>query len=295
MKTTIPKDRVKAFLEKRWGTISDFCQLTEGLSSQAFGFRFDKNNYVIRINTAIDGFKKDAYVSQMFRSESLPIPEVVEVDYMKNGKAFCIARKADGIRIQDLEVEELPQITKSVVDVVGAIANADLTGTSGFGRFNSKGEGAFSSWNAFLQSIWDSAYYDWNRVHNQLDRHTIEKMFTCMANLNKYCPETRTLIHGDFGSYNVLTDKSSITAVIDWDLALFGDPLYELATLLFWNEDHMTHVREELQLRGNTNYASERLLCYQLHCGLQELYWSTANQGTDALLPWIINRCKTLI
>ncbi|GIN72969.1 hypothetical protein J14TS2_34440 [Bacillus sp. J14TS2] len=295
MKTTFSKGKVKAFLEKSWGDIPDFYQLTEGLSSQTFGFQFAKSNYVIRINRSINGFKKDAYVSRMFRSKSLPIPEVVEVDHMENGYAFCISRKADGVRIQDLEKKELPQITESVVDVVRTISNTDLAGTTGFGRFNSKGEAEFLSWNAFLKSIWDPSYYDWNFVSDSFKLSTIEKMFKRVEELSKFCPEKRSLIHGDFGSYNVLTDKGHVTAVIDWDLSLFGDPLYELATLLFWNENHMAHVIKELQLSSDTMYASERLLCYQLHCGLQELHMSTVNQGTDSLLPWITKRCMELV
>lgn len=169
----------------------------------------------------------------MFKRKSLPIPEVLEVDQMEDGCSFCISRKADGVRIQDLEENELQLITKPVVDVVRTIANTNLSGTTGFGRFNFKGEAPFLSWNAFLKSIWDPSYYDWNLVGDHLNMETIERMFTYIEDLNKYCPEKRSLIHGDFGSFNVLTDKSSITAVIDWDLSLFGDPLYELATLLF--------------------------------------------------------------
>jgi hypothetical protein len=46
-----------------------------------------------------------------------------------------------------------------------------------------------------------------------------------------------------FGSYNLMTDRRRITAVIDWDRALFGDPLYELANLLFWRRLQPTPSR----------------------------------------------------
>jgi len=41
-------------------------------------------------------------------------------------------------------------------------------------------------------------------------------------------PET-TLVHGDFRVGNMLVDGDEITAVLDWELARIGDPLYDLA------------------------------------------------------------------
>src|SRR5262249_61598305 len=40
--------------------------------------------------------------------------------------------------------------------------------------------------------------------------------------------------HRDFGSNNVLTDGIGITAVLDWDAAGCGDPLYDVGAALFW-------------------------------------------------------------
>ena len=39
------------------------------------------------------------------------------------------------------------------------------------------------------------------------------------------------LLHGDPGSHNFLVDESGIRAVIDWEDALLGDPLFDLASL----------------------------------------------------------------
>ncbi|KAJ2430302.1 hypothetical protein GGF41_001026 [Coemansia sp. RSA 2531] len=36
------------------------------------------------------------------------------------------------------------------------------------------------------------------------------------------------LCHGDLGFYNVLTDGSKVTGIIDWEIARFDDSLYEL-------------------------------------------------------------------
>jgi aminoglycoside phosphotransferase (APT) family kinase protein len=47
-------------------------------------------------------------------------------------------------------------------------------------------------------------------------------------------PDDRHIIHGDLVNHNVLVQGSRITAVIDWGNALYGDWLYDAASLIFW-------------------------------------------------------------
>ena len=82
-------------------------------------------------------------------------------------------------------------------------------------------------------------------------------------------PERR-LIHGDFGSANVIADGASITAVIDWDLAAVGDPLYDVANCC--SGARRGSPRSATQLRRR--HAAERrtLACYQLRIGVEEVH-----------------------
>ena len=43
------------------------------------------------------------------------------------------------------------------------------------------------------------------------------------------------LLHGDLGSHNVLTDGDRLLGLIDWEDALAGDPVYDVA---FWATFH---------------------------------------------------------
>ena len=87
-----------------------------------------------------------------------------------------------------------------------------------------------------------------------------------------HCPEERRLVHGDFGSYNMLADSHRVTALIDWDLALFGDPLYEVANLFFWREERLEPLICHLESWiWNVPQGRERIVCYQLRIGLQEI------------------------
>lgn len=43
-------------------------------------------------------------------------------------------------------------------------------------------------------------------------------------------------VHGDLIIHNLLTDGVNLTGVIDWELALYGDPDYDLCRLLYYRE-----------------------------------------------------------
>lgn len=294
-KTAVSQETLQQFLAQRWGEWEDFSQLTEGLSSQAFGFVHHHESYVIRVNPFIDGFAKDAYVSAKFNSASLPIPEVIDVGYLPDGPAFCISRRAAGVRLHDLDQAGQQRLAGPTLQVIQAIAASDLSGTTGFGYFDARGVAPCPSWHDFLTSVSDPQRFDWDRVGASADRELIAKALQLIQTLSDYCPEERCLIHGDFGSYNVLTDGERITAVIDWDLGLFGDPLYEIANLLFWGEPHMMPVIAGFQAMRATPNTDKRLLCYQLRIGLREIYASATGQGPTLYLTWLLAREREII
>lgn len=45
-----------------------------------------------------------------------------------------------------------------------------------------------------------------------------------------------TLVHGDLIIHNLITDGKNLTGVLDWELALFGDPDYDLCRLFYYQE-----------------------------------------------------------
>ncbi len=45
-----------------------------------------------------------------------------------------------------------------------------------------------------------------------------------------------TLVHGDLIIHNLLTDGKNLTGVLDWELALFGNPDYDLFRLFYYQE-----------------------------------------------------------
>jgi hygromycin-B 4-O-kinase len=294
-KPSLSDSTIQAALQKRWGEISAVERLAEGLDSQTCGFRHDGADYVARINRSSCGFQKDAFVYRRFAGPALPIPEIVDIARLDDGHALCISRRAAGVRVHDLTSAELPQIIGSIREILTAIAGADLAGTSGFGRFDARGSGPYGTWHDFLASVADPGRFNWADVDPGVDMAAINAAVGFVEALAKRCPEERCLVHGDFGSYNLITDRRWITAVIDWDRALFGDPLYEIANLLFWREQGLEPLTlGSSAVSGDEPKRAERLLCYQLRIALQEIHESATGE-TSVDLGWLTTRCKNLI
>jgi hygromycin-B 4-O-kinase len=111
------------------------------------------------------------------------------------------------------------------------------------------------------------------------------------------CPEERALVHGDFGANNVLVNQGSVSGVLDWEQALVGDPLYDVANTRFWATYlpcmDMQAAHFDRTLAGVPGYR-DRVLCYALRIGIEEA--REAGRGGDAsLAAWATARCRQLI
>lgn len=59
------------------------------------------------------------------------------------------------------------------------------------------------------------------------DEPAIREVFSWLRENKPDVPE-KTLVHGDFRIGNVLLDSDDLSAVLDWELARIGDPMYDL-------------------------------------------------------------------
>ena len=73
-----------------------------------------------------------------------------------------------------------------------------------------------------------------NGIFEYLDNNTKE---TIKNMLDIKVNENNTLIHGDFGPHNVIYHNNSIIA-IDWEWAGYGNPMYDIAWVLWFTNIH---------------------------------------------------------
>ncbi len=107
----------------------------------------------------------------------------------------------------------------------------------------------------------------------------------------------RYLVHSNCGFSNVLVANDQVTAVLDWLNARYGDFLYDVAWLNFWDSGRaypnwfrVQYTERDLDI---PKYES-RLLCYQCCIALDGLrFFAAANNA--AAYQWVKDHILRLI
>lgn len=287
-KPLISTEQARLALAARWPGFSAFSSLVEGEESRAFRFERGGQDFVLRINGEFDGFAKDDLVQRLFGAE-LPIPQIMQMGQLEDGLAFCISQLVPGVTLQALSAEVLAPALLPVADLLERIAAVDVGAIEGVGSFDALGKAPFVRWPAFVASIGDAAHYDWSNVGGEGVAPWLEQVMV----LSNACPDARQLVHGDFGSNNVLFTEGRISGVIDWSEAMVGDGLYDVANILFWRTwlDCMEQQAVFFEVNRPAWLARRDLLrCYQLRIGL-DLIYQNALAGDRAMLDWARQRC----
>lgn len=276
-------------IRRNQGAASAVIALSGGEWSQAFAFEVDGQSFVSRFNPSNEDFLMDEYANR-FCSPSLPIPRVLEVGNAFGGY-YAISERSPGVMLDDLDGPSLELTLPSLHLVMDAMREADISDSTGFGLWDSSGNGTSESWSDFLLSVSDddpsTRIAGWSDIlkSSPVGDSAFHEAYEALADLATSLPEDRSLIHNDLMHRNVLTENHHITAVFDWGFAMYGDHLYDIAGFIFseplrrpadsidW-EASARHHFEEIGLEV-IDYA-RRLKGCLLHIGLEaQTYYSS--------------------
>ena len=274
--------------------VSELEPLPGGVFSRAFAFRAGGQAYVARLSAyghAAEAFAKDDYAVRHFSSPALPIPRVVARASTPIGH-IAVSERAVGRTLDQMSPAERQRLLPAMLDTFDAIGRADVSASQGYGSWNAQGIGEADSWHAYLAAASENAmtgfYANWHALFRDsfLERDAYETIYQGMRRLLRYCPEDRALIHNDAHFENVLGEGERITAVIDWGNALYGDALHEIAQLAWWSAWPgwwYDDVAGQLDARyGAAPHYAERIACYQLHLGLDDLrYYAKSGKRAE--------------
>jgi hygromycin-B 4-O-kinase len=118
-----------------------------------------------------------------------------------------------------------------------------------------------------------------------------------MENLLSYCPNDRYLVHGGYGFGNLLVVNGRVTAVLDWLDAKYGDFVYDVAWLDFWDSERgyrelfQAHYAEQ---GTDVSNLERRLLCYQGYIALDGMRFFAKSDNADAY-KWTRDHILSLI
>ena len=298
---------VQRFLEDHLGRpVSEVTSVGQGEWSQAFFYRDGASERVVRFGDIDEDFRRDRFAAG-FASARLPIPKVEEIGRAFGGY-FAISERARGKMIDDLDPAEMRRTIPAVLDLFDTLRSVDTSGTSGYGGWDTNGNGTSGSWREFLLGVADDPAG--GRISGWKDRlatssvgtTAFDRAYRQLESTVAICPEERHVIHSDLLHFNLLVEEGRISAVIDWGCGLYGDWLYDLAWFLFWQPwypsmagiDLIGEERRHLaDLRLEVPDFAERLRCCELRIGLGELAYS-AFKGYWDNVAWIAERLRAL-
>ena len=278
--------------------VSDVAALGSGAWSSAYTFRYQGQGLVVRFSTLDEDFRKDR-IAAGYRSAMLPVPGIIEFGALPGGY-YAISERAYGFPLDSLSPSDLSAALPSVLATLDALRAVDVSAFTGYGLWDAAGHAQHHSWRHALLSCNEDRPPD-NRLHGWPARleaipaamSAFSEAYQRLAELTPYCPEARHLIHSDLTNGNVLVQHGAVTAVFDWGSACYGDFLYDLAWLEFsrwwipaWSTVDIagTAQRHYAVIELDVPHFQERLLCYQLHIGLESMAYNAFQGRMDNLI-----------
>lgn len=289
-KTVVESRELIKILRKEFnGPVSEIVALTGGEGSQAYSFKFNNEFYVIRVSDkGAETYFKDKYAYDHFRSASIPMPEVLKVHEGDNGYSYAITKKVEGKLIKNLSQEGLEKTIPDLFKVLDEIHKTDISKTTRYADWNRHGVGISNSWKEAILDVGEFII-DKKTGKSMFDTTMLEKDFwnkslARLVELVEFCPEERWLVHGDYGSDNVLADHGKITGVIDWGGSMYGDFLYDIAWLEFFSKGYPYEEAYKKHLFSQGRLPQDfdtRVLCYKLWIAMSSLSFYAYSEQKD--------------
>ncbi|SDN31807.1 phosphotransferase family protein [Bacillus sp. OK048] len=165
-----------------------------------------------------------------------PKPYIYCDDETIIGSPFYIMERKKGqtindnlIRKKNMTIQDKQHISQLMVDAIVELHNVDYK-KAGLEKIG------------YPQGFIERRLQNWINRYDRYKTDEIKVIDNLIKWLTNNIPNSQepTLIHHDFKLNNVLLsdDSKSITAILDWEMATIGDPLFDLAaSLSYWVEE----------------------------------------------------------
>ncbi|HEY6540487.1 MAG TPA: aminoglycoside phosphotransferase family protein [Ktedonobacteraceae bacterium] len=307
IKPALSDEQVITLLQEHFPTpLEHLTVINSGQIAQTYSFTAGGQEYIVRFNRDNMGanFPKEAFIAGRITSPRIPIPRVVHIGRFQE-LHYSITVKVPGRPLDQLPAAEYARLLPEVIRTLDAIHHIDVSNwPPRYGVFDDHGVGLSASWRSYLTSIRDEEedwnfYGKWHTLFDTtfLERDVFDSVYNEMSRLLDRCPEERNLLHGCYGFSNVIAHEGSITGVLDWIDAKYGDFVYDIAWLDFWAPEaqHGELFRHYYARQGISVPAyGERLRCYQCYIGMDALRFAAKSNQPNAY-RWSHKRIFELI
>jgi hygromycin-B 4-O-kinase len=281
--------------------VTNLLPIEMGELSKVFSFSIKDKSYVVHFRKSRESFDKADFMNTVY-GDKLPIPRVVKSGEM-DGIFFSISNKVEGKPVSSFSVPEQKIILDDLAIHFTNMSKIALDPSKGFGLISPSGTTFSKSWEeviaGFFKEDQEGFYKDWTKLYKEsfLEKSLFEEGYLAMMELIKYSPNTPTLVHGDFHLGNMLSDGEQVTGIVDWELSMYGDFMFDLAILHLWSPylDFPQKVRK-LWLENGSDIVNfeERLRSHMLFKAIDGLRFY-AKQGAKPSYDFIRERVVNLL
>jgi aminoglycoside phosphotransferase (APT) family kinase protein len=170
-------------------------------------------------------------VMRELRSAGFPVP-ACEFRTLADGRGAQLLGRVAGQTLASFDDDEARTVT-TLRWVARFLGRLHRIGGTGFGPLVSARPftGAHAAWLDYLRVRLAEhvAYCERTGATSYHESTAITRHFDAAAPI--FADVTPALLHGDPGSTNLVVDEEVLQGVLDWEDALLGDPLFDLASL----------------------------------------------------------------
>lgn len=284
-----PIDAVSAWLaEHHRAAVEHVATVRGGYWSSAWSYRCDGRDLILRLGDSSHGYQIDR-AAEAFRMSGVPVPEVVHIGTAL-GKAAAISVRHSGSFVEEADPSSGAQVADALIGLLLAMRRVPAQHVEWHQPASLLG---WRDWlaqglpvPAALEPSWHAAC----ATHPEV-RTTWQQTVEALGRWLPQCAERRDLIHRDLLHQNVLVEGGRAAGVFSWKHSLFGDFLYDVAACTLWSDWHhgvaaadVWSAVQEAMPAADLIDAAERHRMYQLHIGLEHLYWNVSIANDADLL-----------
>jgi hygromycin-B 4-O-kinase len=136
---------------------------------------------------------------------------------------------------------------------------------------------------------------EWPELSDPAERAFLEGLSETTLAEVAALPDSGRLVHGDYSADNLIVAEDGTIGVIDWEGAMIGDPLWDLAYQLFWSRAWPVMAPQARACATTDFRASDlhRLRCYMTVAGLRSAsFYLAGARGPE--LDLMIDRLRAI-
>jgi len=261
--------------------ITNVSPIEMGELSRVFRYEKDGKAYVIHFKDNRDSLEKERWIHDQYGAAyGLPVPKVYKIG---NAGAihYSISDQMPGVPISALQPASIRQVIPSLIEQYIRLYRISAGDNSeGYGWFTPEGKAVHRTWTGYLTSTFEKDqegfYEGWTELFDSsfLEKDLFYSLYEKMVELAAYAPKERYLVHGDFHLGNMLAEGEQVSGIVDWEMAMYGDFMFDVAVMDLWAPqlDFPKRLKTAVEQQGeDIPHFRERLLCYQLYKGIDGL------------------------